>query len=188
MELFPFDAEYLRRLIAGEPPVVKHFVEYITKLLTPMLRNRGAKRAAIEDIIQDTFRRLWEKLRTPGYIRRPESLGALVCSICKNVLMERYRDQNRFQQLDPDYDMPIENDPYLALVSDETCAKVQATLHKLSPRDEKILNAVWIEGRPRREVCDEMNVDPDYLRVLIHRANEEFRKKYDDDEDPDHDA
>ena len=185
MELFPFDAEYVRRLIAEESAVVKHFVEYTTKLLTVMLRNRGEKRDAIEDIIQDTYGRFWEKLRAPGYIRKPESIGAFICSICKNVLSERRRDRNRFQPLEPNYDQPIESDPFVALVSAETCARVRATLKKLPPRDEEILVALWIEELSRGEVRERMKIDPDYFRVLIHRANNEFRDKYHDDDDED---
>jgi RNA polymerase sigma factor (sigma-70 family) len=184
LELFPFDAEYLRRLIAGEPGVVDHFVDYCTvRILTPMLRNRGVDASTADDIIQETLTRFWEKLRAPGYIRKPEALGALVSQIAKNIWHERYRDRNRYPQLPDDYDKAVDDDPYVAMVSRQTCARVRAVLRKMPQRDAKILIAIWIEGRPRTEVCKEMAVEQSYLRVLIHRANNEFRKRYDDDDD-----
>ena len=184
MELFPFNAEYLRRLIAGEPRVVNHFVGYMrSKILTPMLRHRHLPAPMIEEIIQETFARFWEKLRSsPNAIRKPESLGAYVCNMAKYILLERYRDLIRYPQLPEDYDKPAKDDPYVDAVSRQTCARVQATLLGMSPRDAKLLTAIWIDGRPRAEVCKEMGVDQDYLRVLIHRANHEFRKRYDDDD------
>lgn len=184
MELFPFDAEYLRRLIAGEPAVVDHFVDYITtQILTPMLRNRGVDAATAEDIVQETLTRFWEKLRAPNYIRKPEALGALISRMGKNIWHERFRERNRYPQLPEDYDKPIDDDPYVMIVSKRTCAKVRAALRRMPPRDAKILIALWIDGRPRAEIYKEIGVEQSYLRVLIHRAKNEFRKRYDDDDD-----
>ena len=184
LELFPFDAKYLRRLIAGEPAVVDHFVDYCTaRILTPMLRNRGVDATTAEDIIQETFTRFWTKLQTPDYIRKPEALGALISKIGKNIWHERDRDRNRYPQLPDDYDKAIDDDSFVSIVSRQTCARVRAVLRRMPERDAKILTAILIEGLPRAEVCKEMGVDQNYLRVLFHRAKNEFRKRYDDDDD-----
>jgi RNA polymerase sigma-70 factor (ECF subfamily) len=47
--------------------------------------------AAIEDVCQDTFVRVWVALRSEQGIRQPERLGAFVNSVCNNVLLEHYR-------------------------------------------------------------------------------------------------
>jgi RNA polymerase sigma-70 factor (ECF subfamily) len=40
------------------------------------------------------------------------------------------------------------------------------------------LQAVFIDERDRDQVCREFNVDRDYLRVLLHRAKQEFKTVY----------
>jgi RNA polymerase sigma-70 factor (ECF subfamily) len=40
------------------------------------------------------------------------------------------------------------------------------------------LKAVFFDERDRDEVCREFGVDRDYLRVLLHRAKQEFKAEY----------
>lgn len=48
----------------------------------------------------------------------------------------------------------------------------------ISIRDSSLLKAVFIDERDRDEVCREFGVDRDYLRVLLHRAKQEFKAEY----------
>jgi len=48
----------------------------------------------------------------------------------------------------------------------------------LDPRDRSLLQAVFLEERDRDEVCREFGVDRDYLRVMLHRAKQEFKSEY----------
>jgi RNA polymerase sigma-70 factor (ECF subfamily) len=40
------------------------------------------------------------------------------------------------------------------------------------------LKAVFLDERDRDEVCEEFGVDRAYLRVLLHRAKQEFKTEY----------
>ena len=183
MALFPFDEDYLRRLIAGEPRTVNHFIDYMRRILTSMLRHRRIEPAVVDEIIQETLMRFWQKLRSSTRpVRKAESLGAYVTNMAKNILREDYRNRIRYPQLPDNYDRPIFDDPYADAISKELRARVQAVLQGMLPRDRKLLTAIWIEGRARAEICKEMGVDQNYLRVLIFRANQEFRKRWDDDD------
>jgi RNA polymerase sigma-70 factor (ECF subfamily) len=57
-------------------------------------------------------------------------------------------------------------------------AKVREILADLSPRDRALLQAVFIDERDREEVCREMGVDTEYLRVLLFRAKQNFKSEY----------
>jgi len=48
----------------------------------------------------------------------------------------------------------------------------------LPQRDRSLLKAVFLDERDRDEVCREFAVDRDYLRVLLHRAKQEFKTEY----------
>ena len=66
VELFSFDAEYLRRLRAGDAAVEAHFNSYFRTLILLMLRNRGIRQPLAEDIVQDTFERVLRKVFSPS--------------------------------------------------------------------------------------------------------------------------
>ena len=56
--------------------------------------------------------------------------------------------------------------------------KVREILLGLPARDRLLLKAVFLDERDRDEVCREFGVDRDYLRVLLHRAKQEFKTEY----------
>ncbi len=49
---------------------------------------------------------------------------------------------------------------------------------RLSKRDRSLLKAVFLDERDRDEVCREFGVEREYLRVLLHRAKQEFKVEY----------
>ena len=56
--------------------------------------------------------------------------------------------------------------------------KVREILLDLPLRDRSVLKAVFLDERDRDEVCREFGVDRVYLRVLLHRAKQEFKAVY----------
>ena len=47
----------------------------------------------------------------------------------------------------------------------------------LPPKDRELLQSV-LEEREKDEVCRQLGVNRDYLRVLLHRAKNQFRERY----------
>ena len=64
------------------------------------------------------------------------------------------------------------------VIADDTRRVVRRVLDDLSERDRGLLRAVFLEERDKDEVCTELGVDRDYLRVLLHRAKGSFREVY----------
>ena len=181
MQFYSFNAGYVESLCAGDQLVQEHFVGYFTELLHLKLRTRLQSQQAIEDISQETFARVLSALRKDGCLREPERLGAFVNTVCNHVLFEHYRSAGRSESLD------VEGRPELAAKGADALEiaaagqikdKVREILLDLDPHDRSLLQAVFIDERDRDQVCREFNVDRDYLRVLLHRAKQEFKTVY----------
>jgi len=169
-----FDEAYLARLSQGDPEVEAHFVAYFGQLIQIKLRRRLRSRHAIDDVRQETFVRVFHILRNEG-MRQPERLGALVNSVCKNVLLETLRSR-RYEELPDEIDPgPSRGDAISGLLSEEQQREVRKVLDELPERDRGLLRAVYLDEASRDAICAEFNVDRDYLRVLLHRAKESFR-------------
>ncbi len=186
MEFFDFDKEYYRRLQDRDPQTENHFVGYFGNLMRIKLRSRLSSRQAIEDIQQETFARVLTAVRSEAGIREPERLGAFVNSVCNNVLLEFYRASSRNPE-------EKENAPELAdpgidldgfLASKETCATVRSVLQRLPEKDTLLLRAIFLEEEDKDQVCRELGVERDYLRVLLHRAKQSFRALYEKENAP----
>lgn len=176
-----FDADYVERLSAGDSGTQEHFVGYFTQLLRLKLRSRLQSSHAIEDVCQETFARVFAVLAKDGVLRQPERLGAFVNTVCNNVLLEHYRASNRSDSLDEEGqpELPARGASALDIVASRQIKdKVREILLDLPLRDRSVLKAVFLDERDRDEVCREFGVDREYLRVLLHRAKQEFKALY----------
>jgi RNA polymerase sigma-70 factor (ECF subfamily) len=176
-----FNAGYVESLCAGDQLVQEHFVGYFTELLQLKLRTRLQSTQAIEDVRQETFARVLSVLRKDGGLRQPERLGAFVNTVCNHVLFEHYRSAGRSESLDVEgRPEPTAKgaDALEMAAAGQIKDKVREILLDLDPRDRSLLKAVFIDERDRDEVCRDFGVDRDYLRVMLHRAKQEFKAAY----------
>ena len=181
MNFVTFDASYVNKLRAGDLPTEQHFISYFSELIALKLRSRLRNREQIEDVKQETFSRTLSLIRSEGGLRHADRLGPLVNSICNNVLMEQYRASNRIETLEDGVAERLVDPKTNALnllISDDTRKLVRQILNGLNERDRNLLQAVLLDERDKDEVCVELGVDRDYLRVLLHRAKGSFRARY----------
>jgi len=181
LQFHSFDASYVEKLCAGDRQTQEHFVAYFTELLRLKLRSRLQSLHAVEDVCQETFARVFAVLRRDGGLRQPERLGAFVNTVCNHVLFEQYRSSSRSQSLDEE-DVPEPQaagaDALELLAARQIKDKVRQILLRLPQRDRSLLKAVFLDERDRDEVCRQFGVERDYLRVLLHRAKQEFKLDY----------
>ena len=64
------------------------------------------------------------------------------------------------------------------LISSDVQEQVREILDALSDRDRRLIREVLLEERSKDEVCQDLGVDRDYLRVLVHRAKQAFKDRY----------
>jgi RNA polymerase sigma-70 factor (ECF subfamily) len=171
-----FDAEYVRRLIHSDPDTERDFASYFGELLAIKLHSRLRAPEMIQDVTQETFLRVLRTLRESG-IDSPEALGSFVNSVCNNVLFEAYRAQSRVAG--PVGERVSEETPAdAALAGEEERTQVRAVLSELPEKDRRILRWLFFDERDKGEVCRVLQVDREYLRVLVHRAKQRFRTDY----------
>jgi RNA polymerase sigma-70 factor (ECF subfamily) len=176
-----FDASYVSRLRSGDASTEQHFVDYFTELITLKLRSKLRTREMIDDARQETFSRTLSVIRSDGGLRNAERLGPLVNTICNHVLMEQYRSSGRVDGLEEETAAQLVDrrpDALSRAISENSREIVRQVLAKMSDRDRRLLGAVFLEERDKDEVCQELGVEREYLRVLMHRAKGSFRVLY----------
>jgi RNA polymerase sigma-70 factor (ECF subfamily) len=183
LQFHSFDKAYVERLRTGDFRTEEHFRGYFSALIEVKLRSRLRSREAIEDVRQETFTRFYGALRA-GKILQPERLGSFVNSICNNVLLEHYRKLKQDGSADNDGDQAQKEfpasvlDPLATFTAREIQQKVREVLDQLPERDRRLLREVFFEERDKDEVCRDFGVDRQYLRVLLHRAKQQFKSLY----------
>lgn len=179
MTFVSFDSSYLDRLVQGDRNTEEHFTEYFGTLLHLKLRNRLRSAQLIEDVRQETLLRVLKVVRSKG-IEQPERLGAFVHSVCRNVLMEQLRMEGRHAPLAEDGPEPVDArvDIERPIHQEEMRTAIETVLEALPAKDRSILRMLFLKEAPKEEICRLLNVDQDYLRVLLHRAKSRFRAEF----------
>ena len=178
VDLYSFDADYLRRLKARDPATEAHFVSYFEPRMQVKLRHRGFVSPTLEDVSQETFFRVLTAVQA-DHVLYPERFGAYVHSVCDKVILEKFREFARNQHLDLDgMDLPDRKTNLEAmLLRKEKRRIVEEILDELPARKRNILRAFIFEQLDRDELCKRFGVNSDYLRVLLFRAKEEFAER-----------
>jgi RNA polymerase sigma-70 factor, ECF subfamily len=182
---YEFDGAYVQRLIAEDPDTERHFTKYFGDLLTLKLRARLRSASLADDAKQETFARVLAVLKQKGGLANAASLGAFVNSVCNNVLFEMYRSGRRTAPLDEEVDPPDNRRPDAerSIVQGEERRRVRRALAALPAKEQELLRWLFFEDRDKDGICRELNVDRNYLRVLLHRAKARFRQAFDAEDD-----
>jgi RNA polymerase sigma-70 factor (ECF subfamily) len=182
VQFHAFDKDYLEKLKSGEFRTQEHFVSYFSELIRLKLSKRMHSTAEVDDARQETFARVFTALRKEDGIREPDRLGAFVNSVCNNVLMEHYRSSSQETASDEEDSEANIPDPAVSvidvIVEREMQRKVRHVLDDLEEKDRRIIRQIFLEERDKDEVCRELGVDREYLRVLLHRAKKSFKSEY----------
>jgi RNA polymerase sigma-70 factor (ECF subfamily) len=182
MQFHAFDRHYLEQLASGDFRTQEHFVSYFSELIRLKLSKRLHSHSEVEDARQETFARVFAALRKPDGIREPERLGAYVNSVCNNVLLEYYRSSS--QELISDDEEAEANipDPAISVVdviaNRQIQRNVREILDQLQEKDRRLIKEIFLDERDKDDVCRDLGVDREYLRVLLHRAKKSFKSIY----------
>jgi RNA polymerase sigma-70 factor (ECF subfamily) len=172
-----FDQNYVNRLTEGDPETEAHFVSYFGELLVIKLRYRLRSPQLIEDARQETFLRVLNVLRNKGGVQQPERFGAFVNSVCENVLSEFFRAGGKFQQVPENATEPVDEnvDAEMQCLSEERKTILRRTMTDMAGVDQQILRKVFLEEQDKDQICKELGIDRNYLRVRVHRALSRLR-------------
>jgi RNA polymerase sigma-70 factor (ECF subfamily) len=180
MQFQNFDGPYLERLRSGDFTTEQHFFAYFGELIRLKASKRLRSAVAVEDVRQETFARVFRGI-AEDRIAQPERLGAFVNAVCTNVLREEYRSTCREVPV-PDAFADAIPDPAMgapdALAQVQMQQEVRQILADLPKKDQALMKALFLEERDKDEVCRELGVTRQHLRVLIYRAKQSFKARY----------
>jgi RNA polymerase sigma-70 factor (ECF subfamily) len=171
-----FDQNYLTHLAQGDPETEAHFINYLGPLLLIKLRSRLRSPQLVEDARQETFLRVLHIVRKNG-VQQPERFGGFVNSVCENVLSETFRAGSRFQQAPENAVEPADETASAEsqCLNEERKSIIRRVMSAMAAPDQQIIRKYFLEEKDKDEICREMGISRDYLRVRVHRALDRFR-------------
>jgi len=185
LERHSFDLEYVTRLSRRETETATHFVEYFTKLLLMKLRARIRSSDEADDVAQETLFRVLRHVETHGGIEHPEALGAFVNKVSEYVMLEFFRNGRRFQQVPENIPEPVEQaiSAELHCITRQRKEALRRVLSTLKQKDRNLLEKVFLLEQDKDQICAELGINRNTLRVQVFRALGTLRQSLGRDND-----
>ena len=175
--------DLVRRIVSREPAAEAELVQRFSRALSFLLRRLTRDEAAAEDLYQETFRLVIEKVRN-GELREPERLPGFVSSMARNLFLGSARRGSRRQQWHGDSEATeTAPDPapgqLASLLAKERAAAVRGVLAELrNDRDREILSRHYISGEDKEDICRGLELSDLHFNRVLFRARQRFKELY----------
>lgn len=174
--------DIVRRITAGdstaEPEIIRRYERGIAVIIDNVVRNQSAT----EDLSQETFKIVLEKLRR-GELREPERLSGFVCSVARNAAIDyirRARRSNLREEIGSAEHIsdtaPNQLEQMLAKERSEIVRQVIGELK--AERDRDVLFRYYILEEAKDEICSHLGITRIQFNNIVYRALGRFKELY----------
>jgi RNA polymerase sigma-70 factor (ECF subfamily) len=175
-------ADLVSRIRAGDRQAESELVERFGRGVLMILRRSTRNAAVSDDLYQDTFRIALEKVRQ-GDLRDSARLGAFICSVARNLVIECFRRTARHEELTgmaeaerPPHRAP---DQLEAVLQKERAAIVRQVINELpTDRDRQVLFRFYVVEDEKDQICADLGLTSLHFNRVLHRARERYRELY----------
>lgn len=172
--------ELAKRISAGNSDAERELVRRYSAPLLKMLEMRCGDRQQAEDVHQEAFVVVLERLRSRG-IDDPGRLSAFLRRTAVNILIgERRKLARRGTRADTELIERSRDDRYdqlAALLREEADSAVRnAVLDISNDRDREILYRFYIRQEEKTVICGVLNLSAVHFDRVISRARHRFRE------------
>lgn len=171
-------ASLVDRIVKGDKQAETEMVERYQRGLVAMLFNRSRDKSRAEEVAQETWLLVLNKIRS-GELRKPETLARFIVQIGKNQLIMNYRSlAKRAFVSDEDIPEPRDDSPTPEERAElrQFGESVHALLSNMSiDRDSELLRRFYLIGDSKRELCTDFKLSENHFDRVLYRARERFK-------------
>jgi len=172
-----FDENYLQALARRDADAENFLVAHFSRPVQSKLRVHLRSADLIQDARQETLLRVLRYFHQGKTLDNPHSLPGFVHSVCHNVALEFLRSHTRHPQMPENGPDTVDPGcgPEAQAMTEERRKMVEQVLSEMPEKDRILIRRVCLDEEDKDKVCEEFQVDRDYLRVLLYRARIRFR-------------
>jgi RNA polymerase sigma-70 factor (ECF subfamily) len=174
--------DLVSRIVAGNLQAEAELVERYSHGVMIIIRREVHDIAVAEDLYQETFRIVLEKIRN-GDVREPERLSGFVCGVARNLIIDYFRRAARQESMtDIEEAAPLPHpapDQLQELLQKEKADLVRQVLKEMpNERDIQALYRFYIADDDKERICADLGMTSLHFNLVLHRARERFRELY----------
>lgn len=173
-------ADLVRRVAAGDGDAETRLYERYHRGLLFLLRRLTGSPEQAEDLRQETFRIVFERLRGRG-LDEPEGLLGFLRGTARNLALAERRKAARRPREDGQEQLVEMADPAPsaadALMRAEDARRFRRLLGELRvERDRQLILRFYVAGDGKEEICDALDLDTSHFKRVLFRARQRFKQ------------
>jgi RNA polymerase sigma-70 factor (ECF subfamily) len=171
------DSALVERSRQGDREAFASLYDRYARLIRAVAYDRFPSLAASHDITQETFLRAWQKLPT---LRQPESFGAWLVGIARQICREQRRSTRRERQVTftDNLPEPTTNDcPETQQLAGERTRILLQSIAELSERERLAVHAFYLQERDIEQVTRLLQLSRSGTYALLKRACQSLSHK-----------
>lgn len=178
-------AELVRRIAAGDRSASDELIGRYSRGVRFVLNGLVSERALVDDLYQDTFWLVLEKIKA-GEVREPERLAGFICSVARNLALGHFRRSSRrgeSRQVDSDTTpIPSPSPSQLdQLLREEKGRMARHVLDMMpSERDRTVLMRFYVAEDEKEVICSDLGLSSLLFNQILFRARERYKKLFED--------
>ncbi len=173
-------AELVRRIRSAERSAEEELVTRYSRGVLLHLKRMTRDPSLADDLHQETFRVVLEKLRRQG-LEQPERLAGFVLGTARNLFLGDYRKRTR-RGLDQDPVDPADTadtapGQLARVLQREEAQVVQRLIHELgSERDRQLLLRFYVAEEDKDRICADLGLSALHFNRVLFRARQRLKE------------
>lgn len=172
-------ASFVARVGEGDTAAEAQLVSYYSRSLLYFLRRKTNDSVLADDLHQDTFRIVLERLRSTG-LDNPAKLSSFIYATAKNLVLADARKRARRKTEHNTEAIEVSPDGGASQVdqvmSAELAMIVRQVIEELKQqRDRELLVRFYLEEQEKRIICDDLDLTEEHFNRVLFRARERFK-------------
>lgn len=173
-------ADLVRRITAGDPLAESQLVERYRRALLCLLQHLGALPDQAEDLQQETFQIVIERVRREG-LADPAGLGTFLRGTARNLYANARRKTVRRRTWGDAGELaqaPTASPSQLqSLLLEEEAAIVRRLIGELhNERDQQLLLRFYLGEEDKESICADLGLDHLHFNRVLFRARQRFKE------------
>jgi len=172
--------DLVRRIQAGDATAEEELVQRYSRGLGYLLRRLGATPDLADDLHQETFRIVLERLRTKG-LDEPAGLAGFLRGTARNLMIAERRKTARRRTDADDEELAQAVHPAPSQLSsvllDEEAETVRRLIRELpTDRDRELLLRYYVSEEAKESLCSDLGLDSLHFNRVLFRARQRFKE------------
>jgi len=177
---FRDDADLARRLRERDAGAMRELYDHYGRLIYSLIQRMVRNSAAAEDLVQETFLRIWNRM--PAFDQERGALGPWVLTVARNRAIDYLRsadgrmsagalDLDRLEH--PGQFCDFDN----RALSLDRARMLKEAFEKLTPNQKTVIDLAYYEGLSQTEMADRMQQPLGTIKTWVRSALKVLREQ-----------